>query len=195
MDELYILISNNEDNIYNIDSNYIYKHVILLDFNKIIDDVKTSFRNDNNIIEQFILDCKRSNILINNEKYNYKILNKYIRERIDIKYYTNYLICFTQALLSIPYSILVNSTSKYVGELNTNEKDGIGDYFNIVVNDNQVKIYKLLRVFSILNDDNDKTAYYIKISIKFELNNNPEYIYLYFKIIKKKINLNKIRLV
>jgi hypothetical protein len=181
MEKSYILISNN-DNLNHIDDNYIYKHIIILNFNIILADIITSFRDKTNIIEQFIVDCKRSNIVINNNICNYKQLNKYIRQYInDVNYY-NYLICFTQALLSVPYCIIVNSTTKYVGELNNKEKEIIGDYDNIIIINTKVTIYKMLRVFTIVKDS-DKTVYYIKLSVRFDLTNTPEDIYINFKIL------------
>lgn len=183
MDNSYILISNNENNINNIDSKYIHKSIILLNFKNTLNDIKKSFRDDRNIIEQFIIDCKRSNILINNYIQDYKHLNKYIRKYINLDYYHEFLICFTQALLSIPYIILSNSTNKIVGELNYNERKKFGDYYNIVIHNYKVKIYKLLRIFNI-TDNGDYTLYYIKVSMKFEFN-NPENIIMNFKIINK----------
>ena len=113
MENSYILISNTEDNISHIEEIYIHKTLIILNFKNIIKDVKKSFRNEENIIEQFIIDCKRSNIIINKHIQDYKKLNKYIRKNINLEYYYQYLICFTQALLSVPYIILSNSTNSY----------------------------------------------------------------------------------
>jgi len=184
MENSYILISNTEDNISHIEEIYIHKTLIILNFKNIIEDVKKSFRNEENIIEQFIIDCKRSNIIINKHIQDYKKLNKYIRKNINLEYYYQYLICFTQALLSVPYIILSNSTNKYVGELNYEERIKFGSYDNIVINNNKAKIYKILRIFNI-TENSDKTLYYIKISMKFEFD-VPNDIVMTFKIINIK---------
>ncbi len=181
--EQYILISNNNLLISNLNSKYIHKTIVVLDFYQVVTDINTSFRDDNNIIEQFILDCKRSFIMINNKVSNYKSLNKYLWKYIHKKYYYFYISCFTQALLSIPYVILTNSTNKIVGELNQYEKNKINNYFNIVIQEQTVKIYKLLRIFNVVNNI-DKTFYYIKITIEFELTQNPDNITIKFKIVK-----------
>lgn len=181
--EQYILISNNNLLISNLNSKYIHKTIVVLNFYQIVTDIITSFRDNNNIIEQFILDCKRSFIKINNKISNYKSLNKYLWKYIHKNNYYFYISCFTQALLSIPYIILTNSTNKIVGELNHYEKNKINNYFNIVIQQQFVKIYKILRIFNIVNNI-DITFYYIKITIDFELTQNPDNITIKFKIVK-----------
>lgn len=184
MDNSYILISNNENDVSNIEETYIHKTLIILDFKNIIKDVRKSFKDEKNIIEQFIIDCKRSNIIINKHIQDYKKLNKYIRKNINLEYYYEYLICFTQALLSVPYIILSNSTKKYVGELSCKERKKFGSYNNIVISNNKAKIYKMLRIFNI-TENGDKTLYYIKISMKFGFD-VPDDIVMTFKIINIK---------
>ena len=96
--------------------------MILLDFHEVLNEIRTSFRDKDDIIHQYIVDCERSNILINNKEENYKYLSEYILENTNQIYDYDYLISMTQALLSIPYVILMNSTNKFVGELNNQEK-------------------------------------------------------------------------
>lgn len=91
---------------------------------------------------------------------------------------------FTQALLSVPYIILSNSTKNYVGELNYEERKKFGSYDNIVINNNKAKIYKILLIFNITKN-NDKTLYYIKISMEFEFDVSND-IFMTFKIINIK---------
>jgi hypothetical protein len=131
---------------------------------------------------------KRSNILVYNKFVSYKYLKKYIKENISPLYYYDYLICLTQAMLSVPYLIIlssINTQNIYVGELNVHEKKKLGDYININIINNKIKIYKYLRIFYINNNGLDKTKCYIKISLKFNLSNNPDNIYINFKIVKK----------
>ena len=91
-------------------------------------------------------------------------------------------------MLSVPYLIIlgsINTPNMYVGELNVSEKTKLGDYINININNNKIKIYKYLRIFYLTKYGYDKTKCYIKISLKFNLSNNPDNIYINFKIVKK----------
>ena len=188
MNDEYIYISNtNELNNLFIDNN-IYKYITILDFETVLTELHKSFRNNEDIFNQFKVDTKRSSIFICNKIVSYKYLKKYIKENISPLYYYDYLICLTQAMLSIPYIILLDSIKTphvYVGELNINEKNKLGKYININIINNKIKINKLLRIFYITNTGIDKTKCYIKISLKIYLSNEPDNIYINFKIVKK----------
>lgn len=196
--EQFIYISNNTIDINkntNINTNTnIYKYIILLNFDDIIDDLKKSFKNKNDILNQFKIDVERSKIYINSKKSNYKYLKKYIKTYISPLYYYDYLICFSQALLAIPYIILTNSikSTYFVGELNYKQRELISKYINIKIINNSIKIYKYLRVFTINENDIDKTLYIIKITISIDLCKTPENIYINFKICKLKNIINKL---
>lgn len=189
MNEEYIYISNTNEinNIFK--DKTIYKYITILDFETTLTELHKSFKNKEDILNQFKVDITRSNVLIYNKIVSYNYLKKYIKENISPLYYYDYLIFFTQAMLSIPYIILLESISNnnniYVGELNVSEKTKLGDYINININNNKIKIYKYLRIFYLTKYGYDKTKCYIKISIKINLSNNPDNIYINFKIVKK----------
>tara|TARA_Y100000389_G_C17398804_1_gene484120 strand:+ start:767 stop:1336 length:570 start_codon:yes stop_codon:yes gene_type:complete len=188
MEQEYIYISNTNEinNIFK--DNTIYKYITILDFETILSELHKSFQNNEDIVNQFNIDMKRSKIVVYNKIVSYKYLKKYIKDNISPLYYYDYLISFTQAMLSIPYFILVESITKqnmYVGELNICEKNKLGDYININIINNKINIYKYLRIFYITNNGLDKTKFYIKISLKINLSNEPDNIYINFKIVKK----------
>ena len=85
------------------------------------------------------------------------------------------------------YIIKINYKDNiYIGELNNNEKNKLGKYINININ-KFIKIYKYLRIFYLNDKGYDITKYYIKVSIKIYLSNEPDNIYINFKIVKNII--------
>ena len=93
-DNEYIYISNTNEinNIFK--DKYIYKYITILDFEEVLNDLKKSFKDNEDIENQFKIDILRSNVLIYNKIVSYNYLKKYIKKNISPLYYTDYLICF-----------------------------------------------------------------------------------------------------
>ena len=84
------------------------------------------------------------------------------------------------------------SSYKKVPYLNYKQRELISKYINIKIVNNSIKIYKYLRVFTINENDIDKTLYIIKITVSIDLCKTPENIYINFKICKLKNIINKL---
>ena len=180
MKEKYIIINSNininEDNVY----------IILKDYNKVIKDIKDSYKNKKDkIYEQFIKDYNRCKIYINKKReINNKTFINYFEILCDIynyDLYDLYVIC-TQAIMGYCLEILHKNIPDniYIGELE--KKESL--YYNIKCIDDKIiiNIKKVLRLFVITELGEAKTLRKLIIKLYIPMY-NKENIILSYKII------------
>jgi hypothetical protein len=157
--------------------------VIHFDFKKWLKDMKQSFKDYDNIINQFKIDCYRSEFYCNGNyiKDSDELIHYLKNKCTDLSqegFFTNILMFCTQTSLAIPYQIIKDSLNKddiiyYLSELpHTKDYDLLRKYkINFEIKEKvSFKIEKRLRVFK-LENSNDKTVSIVTISLDFNFDN------------------------
>jgi len=162
--------------------------IVYYNFKNWYNDMKKSFRNKNDIIKQFLVDFKRSNLYCNGVKANNPTsLMDYIELNCSKKQMLDILIFSTQTSMAVPFEIIKKSLNKeeynleyYLGEISGKNKSSYS--INIDVSDKlYFKITKKLRIFKLINH-NDVTVSFVNILLEF--NSDSEYVV--FKFFFKK---------
>ena len=196
------IIINNETNI--ISNNIENEYIVLLNYNKYIEQIYNSYKNNNNnIYNQFNKDFPRANYNINNINENKKCLFIDYFEFFIYQYNYNYfefLMLCTQAVMGSPleilYNIIYNTTNindttneYYIGEIKTtkNKNKHKKLVFNIINNNNNlfIIIKKKLRIFYINKYGKDITLYNVNIKLNIPYS-TKEKIIITYKILKNK---------
>ena len=178
-------ISLNKDS-YHIESNTDFKDICIIPFktSHLVNTIKDSFKNNDDIKNQFIVDMNRT------YKYykNSTIKTKNLLELLNRKTKTNYinkLMCFTQSALFWPYKILQNKygcDTIYIGELNYRMYDRLKKKNNIKYYDkcdNHIIISKLLRSFTVDEKSNDKTLRIFNIEMYISFSDDISILKIY----------------
>lgn len=167
------------NNIYIIDNYNSYFNDIIYYFNN----------NKDDIIKQFIIDCKRSIFIYNDKKVNN--LNLFINNfKNKYKNYNDILLLCNQSIFSKIFKSLGNNLLKkklYLSEIKNKVNKMI-----IKINDNEnnnksdkvkVTCIKNLRIFYLDSNSDDITTHLIKINMNIYFNS---YVYININIIKIK---------
>tara|TARA_B100000902_G_C26786323_1_gene657580 strand:- start:9 stop:593 length:585 start_codon:yes stop_codon:yes gene_type:complete len=185
----YIIINKNK-----LDNTNEKEYIILLDYNKYINEIYHSFTKntlnvEDNITEQFYNDFHRCIFKINNKKE--KDINIFIDYFEFILYQNNkelcdFLMLCTQAVMGSPLELLYKSIKNnniYIGELKSKRKSHL--IFNILSNKNELtfQITKILRFFYINKSGIDETKKIIQITINIPFYSKEKVIIIY-KILK-----------
>lgn len=163
---------------------------IYVHYHEWYNDIKNSYKNNNNIFKQFEIDFQRSILYCNGHIVNNTDeFMKYIQMKCDQKTIYTILMFCTQASLGLPFEIIHKSLDDnyYVSEIKNKKVDqhNKSQYINVYVDDEiYIKIEKKLRIFILDNYQNDKTLYIISIFLDFDLKNN----YVNFRILYKPVN-------
>ena len=145
--------------------------------------MKHSFKSKEKIINQFKLDCFRSEFYCNgNYIKDSDQLIHYLKNKCEIlnkpNIFTDILMFCTQTSLAIPYQLIKESLNKdeiiyFLSELpQTKYYDKLRKYkINFEIKENvSFNIEKMLRVFK-LDNSNDKTVSIVTISLDFDFDN------------------------
>lgn len=150
-------------------------NIILVDYKYYLNELYDCFHHDrDNIIKLFYVDVPREKLIINNVIYSepyhaYKKIDSFnvSRNNKDLLYMLS-----TQCSMILPCQILNNvyieNTDKieYLGET----REGKLMNINIVYDEEQkIDINKVMRIFYINNEGNDRDSYILNINIKFDM--------------------------
>jgi len=167
-------------------NNYIVENTndILIPFNTqhLINSIFTTFKNNKEIYKQFKLDMLRTNIYYSKIEIEYRTLYNFLYSMRRRKIITDYklydmLMCFTQAVLYWPYSILQeihSGENVHVAELSNSNKSK-KNYNYTLYNKNgsiYIIIKKQMRIFELDENDNDKTLKTVKIELTISFTDN-----------------------
>ena len=151
----------------------------------LVNTIKHSYKNNKDIVNQFILDMNRT--------YKY-YRGTYIKTHNLLKLFKNTktktntidkLLCCTQAALFWPYKILQNKYGKdniFIGELNYKQHNKVKKKNNIKYfdkSDNHIIISKLLRSFTIDDDSIDKTLKIFNIEMYISFSDDISILKIY----------------
>tara|TARA_Y100000389_G_C17439352_1_gene507609 strand:+ start:1105 stop:1689 length:585 start_codon:yes stop_codon:yes gene_type:complete len=185
----YIMINKN-----NLDNTNEKEYIVLLDYNKYVNQINNSYQQntlniDDNIREQFYNDFPRCIFKINNKRE--KNIDIFIDYFEFILYQNNeelsdFLMLCTQAVMGSPLELLYKTIKKnniYIGELKSKIKTNL--IFNILSNQNELtfQIKKILRLFYINKSGIDETKKIIQITINIPFYSKEKIIIIY-KILK-----------
>ena len=187
MNNKFINILSEKDNKINLNDNITKEYLLMLEYNKVYNDLYNSFKNLDARFTQFNKDFIRSNIYINNNRIvDFKtFITKFNNNSLD----KISLIC-TQATFAYPYMLLVNSVQDkklYIGELSKNDKtEIINSKLKIFITKKNKEVSKIilkkyLRAFYINKNGYDRTHKIIYIKIIFNINTNEIYLKLKIK--------------
>ena len=171
------IIKNKDKNTFSsfFDENELVERIIHYDFKKWLKDMKQSFKNNNEIIKQFLLDFKRAEYFCNgNLIKNPTNLIDYLEYKLSKKQIRNILMFCTQTSLGLPYEIIKTGLDKsnnnlelYLAELSNNNNNRFR--INFEIKDKiEFKIEKSLRVFKLINHSDVNVAI-INILLDFNL--------------------------
>lgn len=185
----YVVI-NNSSNIDVKKMSTSEENIIVLDYNKTINDLYKSYNlSKKEVYNQFKNDFPRCYYIINNNIetnintfINYFEFSQY---EYNIKPYIILMLC-TQAIMGIALQLLYNNldskTNIYIGELK--KKTNLIFMFVSSKESLYLKISKLLRIFTVTKNNKDVTLKKISINIFVSLNEKDKIIIIY-KILKK----------
>lgn len=183
------VIINNEKTLDIKNMNVDEENYILLDFERVINNLYKSFKySKTNIYTQFKNDFNRCHYIINNNiEKNINVFSNYFEfslYKYNIKPYIIFMLS-NQAIMGLTLEYLyknIKDKNLYIGEL----KDKSNLIFNFISNNNNLylKISKILRLFCITKGNKDVTLKKISINIFISLNEKEKILILY-KILKK----------
>ena len=152
--------------------------ILPFDINDLINSIYHSYQSKKDIYNQFIVDIKRTSIYYHdfNKKINHCQLLKLLSHKKNLD---RILICFTQSVYFWPYKIISHKYCKddiHLGEIPNNKTSYIK-----YINDNNIILYKELRLFKVDKNGNDKTLKKLKIEIhiSFDISFNTSVLLIY----------------
>jgi hypothetical protein len=162
--------------------------IIYYNFKNWKNDMIKSFKSNDDIIKQFLVDFNRSEIFCNGNKVdNPTSLMDYLELNCDKKQIKNIIMFCTQTSLAVPYEIIKKSLHKndnylkyYLSEISGKEKSSFSINFEIKENDVYFNINKRLRIFKLENHE-DKTVSYVDILLQFNISNKYVIFKFFFK--------------
>ena len=185
----YVIINNAESlNVMKMNSGE--ENIIVLDFDKTINDLYKSYNNSKKqVYSQFKNDFPRCYYIINNniEKNINTFINyfEFSLYEYNIKPYIILMLC-TQAIMGIALQLLYKNvkpnSNLYIGELK--KKTNLIFMFFSTKESLYLKISKILRIFTVTKNNKDITLKKISINIFVSLNEKDKIIIIY-KILKK----------
>lgn len=185
----YVIINNTKSlNVMKMNSGE--ENIIVLDFDKTINDLYKSYNNSKKqVYSQFKNDFPRCYYIINNniEKNINTFINyfEFSLYEYNIKPYIILMLC-TQAIMGIALQLLYKNvepnSNLYIGELK--KKTNLIFMFFSTKESLYLKISKILRIFTVTKKNKDITLKNISINIFISLNEKDKIIIIY-KILKK----------
>jgi len=188
IEEEYILIDNEELYQYNPENK---ENIILLDFNKYLENIVLSYRNEYDIWNQFKMDIVRSKFYINHCPINNPYtIRDFLHSQLSSSLNREITMIANQVLMGAPYELIANTIMPYnwyIGELGLNSKidKHMTIHLNISSNEITIRGEKTMRIFKINNEYTDETLYLVDICIEIDLLNKS-------KILIKIINTNNL---
>lgn len=182
----YILIDTEDLYQYNPEN---IENIILLDFNKYLENIVLSYRNDDDSWNQFKMDIVRSKFYINhcpiNDPY---IIRDFLNSHLSASLNKEIFMISNQVLMGTPYELIANTIlpyNWYIGELGLNSKIDKQMIINLSISSNEITIRgeKKMRIFKINNEYMDETLYLVDICLEIDILNKS-------KILVKIINTN-----
>lgn len=179
IDEIKKINVINEIDLINKEKGESIEQYICIDYNYYINDVLNSFKSEDDIKKQFMLDIPRCKVYINNHIIDSpEILVDYLNLNFTKKITLKVMMLTTQAFLGLPFSIIFDQlqdiSTYYLSEIENSEIENSKRCYRICLTIKNDKInfntYKEFRIFK-MEDDIDKTLYRVCIKISFELNN------------------------
>ena len=182
----YIIVDTEELYQYNPEN---IENIILLDFNKYLENIVLSFRNDDDIWNQFKMDIVRSKFYINhcpiNDPY---IIREFLQNQLSSSLNKELMMISNQVLMGTPYELIANTIlpyNWYIGELGLNSKIDKQMSINLNISSNEITIRgeKKMRIFKINNECMDETLYLVDICLEIDILNKSKIL---IKIINTK---------
>lgn len=174
----YIIIENTSKLSYIKDN---LERIIVLDFNKYWNNIEKSYKNNQDIENQFNLDIVRCHFFINECPINNtQMIKEYLYRNFNKTLVNEIMMISTQVLMGTPYEIISNSIHKYnwyLSELSLTEKNIDKQMcIYLTVNDFEIKIIgkKKLRIFTLDDFCVDKNLFFVDILIEIDLLNKNE---------------------
>ena len=166
--------------------------MVYIDHKYFYNDIKKSYKDNNNVYEQFQMDFNRNRFYLNNNLLeNKKDFNNNFEYKFENKNkILQIMMLSTQAIMGLPFQILHNSVFKkknlFVSELSANTEIYKGFCISINIIDDKVVFSskKYLRIFKLSKIHNDQTTYIIKVKLDYELDDKKDVI--------MKLRMNKI---
>ena len=155
----------------------IFKNQICIDFDLFLNDILKSFKDQNDIYRQFNCDVVRSYIFLNNKRISNKYeIFKHLEKYYPQKTIDQVIMLTTQALLGIPFQIIINNLilkNFFLSELEDYSKEPYK--INIITINNIIKLTanKNFRIFCFENDYCNN-LYKVYISLKIILKKNSQ---------------------
>ena len=148
--------------------------LVTIDKEIFIQKIQSGFNSENEIMDQFIKDAKRSKFYLNNTLLNddnYDLFFAYLDNKYDNKQRNIILMLVHTIFISI--QIIQNSLKdKYLSEISIHEKNK-NDLLKIkiIINSEGVRfdISKKMRIFKFDDHSNDITLNYVNIKLEFNL--------------------------
>ena len=174
MDNDYIIIDTEDIYKYIPDN---IENIILLDFNKYWKTIIQSYRDDNDIWNQFKMDIVRSKFNINHCPITDPYIIKQFLDNCFHSYIVNdILMVCTQVLMGSPYELISTTIlpyNWYLGELGLNSELDKQMTIDLTINPYELSIRgkKKLRIFRLNDDYIDETLYIVDINLEIDLLN------------------------
>lgn len=189
MDDDYNIITMEPTNTPTIDNDYIiidtevqYQYIpenienmILFDYNKYLQHIILSYRNEQDIWNQFKMDIVRSKFYINhcpiNDPY---IVRDFLYSQLSTTLNNDIFMISNQVLMGTPYELIAQNIlpyNWYIGELGLNSKIDKQMTIKLTISSNEITIkgYKKMRIFKINNEFMDETLYLVDIYLEIDL--------------------------
>ena len=177
IEEEYILIDTDELYQYNPENK---ENIILLDFNKYLENIVLSYRNEYDIWNQFKMDIVRSKFYINHCPINNpSTIRDFLHSQLSSSLNREITMIANQVLMGAPYELIANTIMPYnwyIGELGLNSKidKQMTIHLNISSNEITIRGEKTMRIFKINNEYTDETLYLVDICIEIDLLNKSK---------------------
>ena len=143
--------------------------LISFDAIELLNSIYYTYKSNDNISYQFLIDSKRTSIYFNNKKLKIKNLINILSDK-NKKLFLYKKLSFTQALYYWPYKIIkenyIDNNNVHLGETVSRQSN---NYIKITDKDNFI-FYKKLRLFKINDKDEDETIKIFNIEIHLSFN-------------------------